>query len=100
MQAALTEGLGINYVVAAILATQVSSTANFVVADRWVFEDGATTSASGSLPGLPGMNNAALLLRVPIMWLLTSVLGVHYSLSNLVSLAVLTLRALPPRRRR
>jgi putative flippase GtrA len=35
------------------------------------------------------MNNAALLLRVPMMFLLTSILGIQYMLSNLISLIAL-----------
>jgi len=91
VQAALTESFGTNYVVAAILATQVSSTANFLMADYWVFESGSATGRLGRYLAFLGMNNAALLLRVPMMWVLTSVLGVHYTLSNLASLALLTL---------
>ena len=36
-QAALIEGLGVNYLVAAVVATQVSSTVNFALAESWVF---------------------------------------------------------------
>ena len=36
------------------------------------------------------MSNAALILRVPFMWVLTSVLGVFYTLSNLASLGLMT----------
>ena len=36
------------------------------------------------------MNNAALLLRGPIMYGLTTGLGVHYQISNLVSIGVMT----------
>ena len=37
------------------------------------------------------MNNAALALRGPILYGLTSLLGVHYLVSNLISLVVLTI---------
>ena len=36
------------------------------------------------------MNNVALVLRAPILFVLTSVLGMHYLLSNFISLAALT----------
>ena len=37
------------------------------------------------------MNNAALALRGPLLIVLTSGLGIHYALSNIISLASLTL---------
>ena len=91
VQAMLTEGGGLNYVVAAILATQVSSTVNFVLAERWVFSPDRREGRGKRYLAFLAMNNAALVLRVPIMWVLTSVVGVQYSLSNAVSLVVLML---------
>ena len=92
VQAALIELFHLNYVVAAILSTQVSSTWNFVGAEIWVFGPGAaTTSRLGRYVAFMAMSNAALILRVPFMWVLTSVLGVFYSLSNLASLGLMTL---------
>ena len=92
VQAALIELLHMNYVVAAILSTQVSSTWNFLGAEVWVFGSGAaTTSRLGRYAAFMAMSNAALILRVPFMWVLTSVLGVFYTLSNLASLALMTL---------
>ncbi len=91
VQAALTERLGLGYVIAAVLATQVSSTANFLLAETWVFTPEHRDGWGMRYLAFLGMNNAALVLRVPIMWVLTSVFGVHYSISNLVSLIVLVL---------
>ncbi len=92
VQAALIELLGINYVVAAILSTQVSSTWNFLGAEHWVFEPSSGgNSRLGRYLAFMAMSNSALLLRVPFMWVLTSVLGIFYTLSNLASLAMLTL---------
>ena len=91
-EAALIEGLGVNYLVAAVVATQVSSTVNFALAESWVFGAGARPSGrAGRYVAFLAMNNVALLLRGPIMWMLTSGLGVHYAVSNLTSLVVLTL---------
>ncbi len=36
------------------------------------------------------MNNITLVLRLPLLWLLTSVLGVHYLISNMISLGIIT----------
>jgi putative flippase GtrA len=91
VQAALTELLGWNYIVSAVLATQVSSTFNFFMAERWVFGAGATRVRRGTrYVSFLLMNNAALLLRAPMMWVLVDKMGQNYVLANLVSLMVLT----------
>ena len=91
-QAAFIEVFGLNYLVAAVLATQVSSTANFLMAESWVFGSGSTPTGRGwRYLAFMGMNNAALVLRAPLMWVLTSELGLHYTLSNFTSLAAMTL---------
>lgn len=91
-QAAFIELFGLNYLVAAILATQVSSTANFLMAESWVFDAGSAPAGRGwRYLAFMGMNNAALVLRAPVMWFLTSRLGLHYTFSNFMSLAAMTL---------
>jgi putative flippase GtrA len=89
--AAFVSGLGVNYLVGAVLATQVSSLWNFTLVEHWAFRD---TDARRSFLHRMGLffavNNAALLLRGPILVVLTSVLGLNYLVSNLVSLGVLT----------
>lgn len=91
VQAILIEGARLNYLTAAVLATQVSSTVNFLVADNWVFDSAAAGGRRlRRYLSFLAMNNAALALRGPIMWMLTSWLGLHYALSNLLSLLVMT----------
>ena len=91
-QAAFIKALGVNYLVAAILATQVSSTANFLMAESWVFGAGGMPAGRARrYLAFMGMNNAALVLRAPMMWVLTSRFGLHYTLSNFASLAAMTL---------
>jgi dolichol-phosphate mannosyltransferase len=87
---ALTEILGIYYVASAILATFGSSTWNFIGADTWAFADRRVDRpVRNRYLGFLGLNLALLVLRVPMLWLLTEVIGIHYSISNLVSLVVL-----------
>jgi len=88
---ALAGMVGINYLAAAIIATQASTTWNFLLTERWVFVD--TAGRSGVLRRAALfflMNNAALLLRGPMLFLLVSVAGINYLVSNLVSLLALT----------
>jgi dolichol-phosphate mannosyltransferase len=89
---ALTGGLGIYYVLSAVLATQASTLWNFALTERWVFADREHKRGWATRMGMFFlMNNAALALRGPLLVLLTSGLGVHYVISNLLSLLLLTL---------
>src|SRR5437879_890111 len=86
----LTEFVGIYYIASAMLATFGSSTWNFIGADRWAFADRRTNgSARDRYLGFLGLNLVLLGARVPMLWLLTEVIGIHYTISNLVSLVAL-----------
>jgi dolichol-phosphate mannosyltransferase len=88
----LTDFVGLFYVVSAVFATQVSTLWNFCFTEFWVFSDRAARRGRGSRMALFFlMNNAALALRGPLLIVLTSGLGIHYALSNVISLASLTL---------
>jgi dolichol-phosphate mannosyltransferase len=90
--AALTDVVGLFYVVSAVIATQGSTLWNFCLTELWVFSDRdhkrglATRMALFFL-----MNNAALAVRGPLLVLLASGLGIHYVVANLISLISLTL---------
>jgi putative flippase GtrA len=82
---------GVYYVVAAILATQGSTLWNFCLTEGWVFADREHERTRGRRAAMFfAMNNVALALRVPLLFVLTSALGMHYLISNIISLAVLT----------
>ncbi len=90
--AMLTESFGLFYMLSAILATQGSTLWNFVLSERWVFGNQSRRYSKARRAAMFfAMNNAALLLRAPIMLLLTSVLGIQYLVSNLISLLILLL---------
>lgn len=87
---ALVELAGLHYVWGAIIATQCSTTWNFLLNEWWVFR--GRTSKHGALLrflAFAGINNAALLGRVPLLAFFTSVLGLYYLVSNLLTLIVL-----------
>jgi dolichol-phosphate mannosyltransferase len=88
--AVTTEWLGLHYLFSAILATQLSTTWNFVGTERWAF---AGRPLARSLPfrytAFLAVSNAALVLRIPLLWALTEILTVHYLASNLITLLVL-----------
>ena len=88
--ALFTDLAGIYYLASAALATLISSTWNFVFTEYWVFA--AEQQAQGRLRRFVLffiVNNAALLLRAPMIYGMTSILGMHYLVSNLISLIVL-----------
>jgi putative flippase GtrA len=88
--ALFTEAGQINYLFAAILATQVSTTWNFLGIDRWAFRGRPTTMPTVSrYLSFLGMNNLTLILRVPLLWLLAELLFMDPLLGNLITLLML-----------
>ena len=87
-----TDVVGLFYVVSAVIATQGSTLWNFCLTELWVFSDRDHRRGAGTRMGLFFlMNNAALAIRGPLLVLLTSGLGIHYVVSNVLSLLLLTL---------
>lgn len=87
-----TEWVGIYYLTSLFLATAASTIWNFGLTEWWVYSDRSHSSKWLRRFGLFFvMNNAALLLRGPLVFTLTSALGVHYLASNLISLVAFTL---------
>lgn len=88
--AVLTDGLGIFYVISAIVATQISSTWNFAGTEYWVFAGREShRSFRTRFLAFLALNNATLILRIPLLWLLASVVGIHYLIANLVTLVAM-----------
>src|SRR4051794_8104685 len=80
--------LHLHYLVAAALATQVSTMWNFVLTDRVVFRSRRRPGGWGRMWRFFLMNNLALLLRLPLLALLVNVgLGVLWA--NVVTLVAL-----------
>ena len=85
--ALVTELFGLFYLVGVIIATQCSTLWNFTLSERWVF--GADNRRQGKLSRAAlffGMNNLALVVRTPLMFALTSLFGLNYLISNVMSL--------------
>lgn len=90
--ALLTEFLGVHYLAAAIAATQVSSSWNFVATERWAFSGRRLgNSPLGRYIAFMGLNNATLVARMPLLWFLTEFAGIHYLWSNAVTLGLMFL---------
>jgi dolichol-phosphate mannosyltransferase len=86
-----TDRLKIYYLISAAIATVVSTLWNFSLTELWVYR--SANRAEGILRRLGlffVMNVIALALRSPVIFALTSLLGLNYVISNLISLGILT----------
>jgi len=89
--ALFTDGMGIYYLLSAVLATVVSTVWNFGLTEALVFKRSGQSAGRMKRLGLFMLMNAvALLFRSPLMYLLTTIVGIHYLISNIISLGVLT----------
>jgi len=89
--AVLTELGHLYYGLAAILATQASTAWNFALTERWVFRDRGAPGVLRRAALFFATNNTAMLVRIPLLLLLTGGLGIQYLVSNILSLLALTL---------
>jgi len=79
--------LGVHYLLGAALATQGSTAWNFFITDIWVFRDRVPGRAKLRRFGMFWvLNNVALLIRWPVLWVLTDLVGIQYLISNLITL--------------
>ncbi len=85
----LSEVLGLNYLLAAVFATEGSTTWNFFLLDRWAMVGRLRGTGLRRFVSYALVNNATLVLRLPALWLLTGVLQIDGQISNLLTLALL-----------
>lgn len=79
-----------HYLVAAALATQGSTLWNFCWTESWVFRDRVKNGQLiYRMIGFFMLNNAMLLLRLPMLIILVAKLQVHYLWANLISLILI-----------
>ena len=87
----VTTRLNIHYLLGVAIATVASTLWNFSLTEALVYR--AAKQAEGRFRRLvlfSTMNIAALALRGPLIYILTSLFAVHYIISNLISLVLLT----------
>lgn len=90
--AAFVELMGLHYLMAAVVATQVSTFWNFSLTEAWVFRQRETEhSFVNRFVSFFLINNFLLILRGPLLALMVDKLSVHYLIANLVSLAAIVL---------
>ena len=86
-----TDKLHIYYLLSAGIATVASTLWNFILTETLVYHAKSRAAVIGRRFVLfAAMNLLALSLRTPMIFILTSLLSIHYVISNLISLALLT----------
>jgi putative flippase GtrA len=91
---ALVDGFHLNYLLGAVIATQGSTTFNFLGAETWVFRgrsDDRWSRLLGRFLAYDLLNSSTLLIRLPLLLFMTGLLGIHYLISNLFTLGVVVL---------
>ncbi len=86
----LHTGLGVHHLLSAALATQVSTTYNFVLIDAVIYRRSRRGGAAGRAGRFLLMNNALLLLRLPALQLLVWA-GIGVLVANALTLVALFL---------
>lgn len=82
--------LGISYLLGAVIASQGSTAFNFAGNEIWVFGNRTDGSRIRRFLAFDGLNSASLLIRIPLLYVLVSILGVHYLTANLAVIVLLT----------
>ena len=90
--ALFVSGLGLHYVVGYLLATQCSTLWNFTFVEFWAFRDAEVTNRRWHrYVLLVFVNNLANVLTAPLFVLLTSIVGINYLVSNILTLGIVFL---------
>ncbi|OLC64200.1 MAG: hypothetical protein AUG06_10550 [Actinobacteria bacterium 13_1_20CM_2_65_11] len=90
----LVSDVHLQYLLGAAVATVGSTTFNFIGIEAYVFRGRRGPGArrlAGRLAAFGVVNTGALIFRLPLLYLLTSRIHIHYLLSNLIAIAALTL---------
>ena len=87
--ALLTGVFQMNYVCATILATQVAVAWNFVLLDNLVYRGVRSGSVYRRTAEFAALNNADLLLRIPLLALLVEIVHLGYLIATVVTLVAM-----------
>ncbi len=89
---ALTEWVGMYYMVSALIAIEVSILTNFILNDIWTWGDRKHLTGSGFLKRMLKYNIsagiAAFLGNFSTLMVLTELVGLYYIISNLIGIGV------------
>ncbi|MHB1523069.1 MAG: GtrA family protein [Candidatus Dormibacteria bacterium] len=84
-----------NYLLAAVISSQGSTVTTFIINELWVFRKAALDPGARALPVrflvFDALNTTSLALRLPVLFGLTSGLGINYLVSNFIAVIVFLL---------
>src|SRR6476620_1429290 len=87
--ALMVGGLGLNYIVGYLLATQFSTLWNFAFFETWAFKSNSYRNRRWQrLGAILLVNNFFNVASVPLLVLFTGVFGINYLVSNLMTLGI------------
>jgi dolichol-phosphate mannosyltransferase len=87
----LTEFVGLFYLVSSLFAIELSILNNFIWNDLWTFKSGTSPKLSSRwhrLISFHAVSVGGLIINMGILFLLTSVFGVYYLISNFIGILV------------
>jgi putative flippase GtrA len=87
----LTSVVGLHYLVSAAIAFLAGLTTNYVLSTTWVFQKRTFSDARLEFLLFAGIGLVGLGFNEVLMWLLTDVVGLHYTFSKLGSTGVVFL---------
>jgi dolichol-phosphate mannosyltransferase len=88
---ALVDLAGVQYLAAAVIASAGSTTSNFLLNEHVVFRATPRGRVLRRYAGFAALTAATLPARLPILYVLTSQLHLHYLISNLAALGAIFL---------
>ncbi len=78
----LTEVIGIYYLLSGIIAIETSIITNFLLNDMWTFKDNKKGKWSSRIGMFHMVSISGMLINLSILYILTTVFGVYYLISN------------------
>ncbi len=85
---ALTEWIGINYLISAAISFSVSVIWNYILSIKWVFTPKDNVSKLNQFTIFLVLSIIGLLLNEALMWLMVEKLAIYYMFSKVVATAV------------
>jgi len=87
----LTEMAGFYYLVSSLFAIELSIINNFIWNDKWTFRSGISYNLSNwqhRLVSFHAVSAGGLVINLGILYLLTSIGGIYYLISNIIGILV------------
>ena len=85
---ALTDFLGIYYILSSIIAFALGSTGNFLLNKKWTFKERMRHDLLKKYTKAMSVNISAVVITVALLFILTEFLNIYYLISQTIAMAV------------